>query len=134
MKKEMKLREFNASNTQVTRSGTPCMSVNYKTGVFSINQHATSLIGLKAGDQIQFLQDENEPENWYLEKVKSGGFEIRTNSNITPGLLFNNTAIGRKVIEGLGGGGVISIRLLVAGEPTIIEKRKLWGLIAVSKG
>jgi hypothetical protein len=105
MKKEIKLREFNASNTQVIRNGNPSMSINHKTGVFSINQQASSLIGLKAGDQIQFLQDENEPENWYMEKVKSEGFALRANSNITPGLLFNNTSIGRKVIDGLSGGG-----------------------------
>lgn len=121
----MKLREFNAENTRNTRSGSPAIGVNQKTGIFNCNKLAAEKLHLKNNDQVAFHQDEDAPENWYIEKVKTGGFVVRTKDEGP--ILFNNSALARQIGEALSISG--SYRMLVAGEPTKVEKRNLYGLL-----
>ncbi len=123
----MRLKEFNSENTMVARSGSPCIGVNQKTGVFNMNKLATELMGLKNGDGITIHQDEDQPENWYIEKAKTNGFITREKKDASGGLMFNNTTLARAIAEGGGCSG--SFRLLIAGQPTKHEKRVLWGLL-----
>jgi len=129
--KKMKLKEFNAENTTTTRGGgvkTPAIGINLKTGLFNINKTACELMEIKLSDSIVILQDEEEKENWYIEKVKAKGFQLKEKANVTSGLLFNNTTMARAIAESIKFTGV-SGKALVAGKPTIVDKRKLWGLI-----
>ncbi|MEJ7610646.1 MAG: hypothetical protein WKF88_05640 [Ferruginibacter sp.] len=127
----MKLREYNSENTVSIRGGgvkTPSLSINQKAGLFSLNKEACALIGLTNEDKVIILQDEEETENWYLEKVKGNGFILREKENVSSGLLFNNTALVRSIAASVNftdNGG----RMLIAGSPTDLGKRKLWGLL-----
>lgn len=129
----MKLREFNPENciSVSQRKGQASISIDTKVGCNRITKAACETLGLKAGDCIVFHQDETDTENWYLEKVKSGGFELRENDKITSGLLFNSVALARKIAESVDF-TERSGRILIAGQPTDFQKKKLFGLITSS--
>jgi len=106
----MKLREFNTENTVVSRNTTPSLHINTKTGLFTINKGASEILGLSDKDQVAFHQNEEVPDEWYIEKVKEKGFAIRDSEskNSSNSLLFNNTTLARKLFESVGyhaGGG-----------------------------
>jgi len=127
----MKLKEFNAENTKTSRGGgskTPSIGINLKTGLFSINKTACELMDIKADDQVIILQDEEDKANWYLEKVKTKGFQVRSKAEITTGALFNNTILARAIADSVEFKGK-SGKVIIAGKPTALDKRKLWGLI-----
>lgn len=127
----MKLKEFNTENTKARVDGLPSIGVNQTTGLFNINRFACEKIGLGNNDQVVFLQDEETPENWYLEKVKDKGFTCRIKENVTSGRLFNNVSIARQIGISVKIDG--SYRILIAGEPTKVGKRILHGLIVKTK-
>jgi hypothetical protein len=93
----MKLKTFNTENTYSQRESKPFILVSQKTGLFGFNKAVNQLLALKAGDQLQFHQDEENPDEWYLEKVKQGGFTLRDYKEKS--LLFNNTTLARKIFE-----------------------------------
>jgi hypothetical protein len=128
----MNLKEFNVATVKMERRGQPAIGINSKTGVFNFNGFAAKLIGLDAGDQVQFLQDESEPENWYVEKVKVSGFEVRFEPRWGNGVIFNSTNMARTLIKGMAGRINISARILIAAESTDTGKRTLWGLLLKS--
>lgn len=130
----MELLEFNAENcvTVQRRSSTPFVSINFKKGLLSINKAAAEKMDLNDGDQVKFHQDKKDPENWYIEKVKEGGFVLRKQSGESAkSLLFNNSTIADKIsgsvdfTESFG-------RVMLAGQPTKFEKRTLWGLLVIA--
>lgn len=131
----MKLKEFNAENLVVQRTTTPSIGINCKTGLFNFNKAAVEQMGLKSNDQIVVHQDEEDQSCWYLERLNSKdtrkGFTIREKSNVTAGLLFNNVALAKLISESVAFTGK-SGRLLVAGQPTEFNKKKLWGIITSS--
>lgn len=129
----MKLKEFNPENCIPEKSGkSPMISMSTKSGVFSFNRPACLLMGLKSGDHVVMHQDEETPENWYLEKVGKGkGWEIRGKADENSALLFNNAKLARE-IAGSVEFKKISGRMLVAGQPTKYEKRQLWGVLTVN--
>jgi hypothetical protein len=93
----MKLKTFNTENTYSKRESKPFILVSQKTGLFGFNKGVNQLLALKAGDQLQFHQDEENPDEWYLEKVKQGGFTLRDYKGGS--LLLNNTTLARKIFE-----------------------------------
>lgn len=128
----MKLKEFNAENTVAIRGGgavkVASLSLNQKTGLFTLNEQACAQIGLSDGDQVIIHQDEEDETNWYLEKVKEKGFFMRSKESAGKGLMFNNTAMVRAICSSVNftdNGG----RILIAGKVTELGKRKLWGLL-----
>lgn len=127
----MKLKEFNSENTINVRGGgrlIPAIGINLKVGLFNISKAACELIELKNNDQIVIHQDEEDKENWYIEKVKSKGFVVRNKEAVTAGVLFNNVTLARAIAESVDFKGK-SGKALIAGKPTILDKRKLWGII-----
>ena len=97
----MKLRTFNQTTVRKgTKIGKPFIHLNTKTGLIVINKTGQKIIGIQAGDQVQFHQDENEPQNWYIEKVGKDGFAIRQNLNSTS-VNFNSTALVRSIMNSL---------------------------------
>lgn len=130
----MKLKQFNPENCQSERikSSKPCIGITLKGGLFRINKGACELLELKEGDNVVFLQDEEDTECWYIEKVKKGqGFELRSKASVTPGLLFNNTKLVKEIFESLGINRKAA-KMLMAGKPTTVEKRKLYGLLSMA--
>ncbi|MVT11352.1 SH3 domain-containing protein [Chitinophaga tropicalis] len=126
----MKLKEFNVANTITRILTTPTLSINTKSGVFNFNQAAGELLNLKEGDSIQLLQDEENPDCWYVEKLTgkeaSKGFKLRYKST-KYGISFNNTTLARQLFDSL----CITAehaKAHIAKSATVLEKRELYGI------
>jgi hypothetical protein len=121
----MKLREYNAVNCSATMTLThlPVIGISLKGGLFRFKKEVCKLLGLSEGDRVTFHQDEETAE-WYIEKVKDKGFELKVNKAVCGGLIFNNTRIAKCIassIEYEGSGG----NLLVGSEPVKEGNHKL---------
>jgi len=127
----MNLKTFDAITTpNRAKSVSPKITINTKSGLLSINKGAVELLGLKEKDQVTFHQDEEEITDWYIEKVKSGGFPIRKNKNATS-LAFNNSYLAKKIFESVTCKEQ-SASVLLAGKPTKLGSRTLYGLLTNS--
>lgn len=129
----MKLKEFNAANIQSNKpaSTTPFIQVNTKTGLFNINRAACEVVGVKNNDQLQFLQDEENPEEWFVEKVKKDGFVIREKEAIGKGNLFNSTALARLIFKSVNC-EYYSGRILIGEQVKELKGRNVFRLVTSS--
>lgn len=122
----MKLKSYNTTNTS-GRTSKALISIS-KTGLFRFSKGAIDVLGIKAGDQVQFLQDEEDPENWYLEIVKKDGFPLRESYNADlSGLLTNASGVRHHLFNSvayLGAQGRVYI-----GEQIENQKRTFYALI-----
>lgn len=127
----MKLKEFNPENSVSVKGVilTPAVGINSRSGIFNFNKPACELIGVKNADRLLILQDEDDPENWYIEKAATG-FVLREKIKITKGLVFFNTSVAKKLQSSLGI-KKDGFRMLLSGQPTLVGKRKLFGLLSV---
>lgn len=129
----MKLKEFNpgiCKGVHEVNEFPATISMCTKRGIFIISRAAGALIGLADKDQVVILQDEDNPEDWYLEVVSDKGFVVRcckTWSNYK----FNSTIISRKISESVGFKGRTG-KMLIAGIPTRVDGRTLWGILTIS--
>lgn len=72
------------------------------TGVISINAAAVTLIDLQIGDQVKLLQSKGRPKEWYLAKVKEGGFRLRkVYTKASKGLMLNNAFTVKAIMRAL---------------------------------
>lgn len=87
----MKLIKFDATNSKTHKSGEAIIRFNMAGGI-SLTKTATEELGLKAGQKVSVVQDEEKPEDWYLVINDEDGFELRENTTGT-GVAFNNAYI-----------------------------------------
>lgn len=122
----MKLKTFNSENTQSARENRPLLSIYVKSGVFTFNTSAAELIGFKDQSEIMLHQDEDEDDCWYVEVVKTNGFKIRcAGNNAKKQFHFNSTALAKALTND----GDLNGKFIVAGQPTKIESKKMFGLL-----
>lgn len=126
----MKLKTFDIESVPVVRSYTPAIHINTKTGLFTFNKSACTLLGLVENDHVIFHQDEDDSD-WYIEKVKENGFLLRSKKDESNGLVFNNAALSRMLFESVECSNV-SGRILIAGQHTKVGKQILYGLLTAS--
>lgn len=129
----MKLKEYNPENSKpvaIPRAHPATLRIDTKTGRFIFNKTASELIGLKDKYQVVIYQDEQEPEDWYIEVVKGGGF-VLSGRERQGECVFNNTVIARKIAESVGY-TARNGRMLIAGKPTKIGDRLLWGILTIN--
>lgn len=125
----MKLKEFDRQNSALKRQPAPAfIGISAKRGIFSINKKAVNMLGIIAGDRLSLQQDQEDPENWYIEIGKKTGFILRANGGLDSVLVFTSIAIARQIFSSVGFNGSYG-RVLLAGQPTLIGKRTLHGLI-----
>lgn len=120
----MKLKTFNTTNAQRYTRTEPFVSF-MKTGLILISKPAAQLLGVEAGDQIQFLQDTDNPKDWYIEKVKEDGFTLRRNA--AGGLITNSLPIKKIMFESVGYDGEQG--KVTIGEEVQMGKRILHTLV-----
>lgn len=125
----MDLIEFNAENTTSKSVGTPSVHVSIKNGTVSFGRYAMEFLKLKPKSQIKLFHEKKDTENWYLEIVEEKGFMLRQESKSHYNIRFGNKALTDKIGEVFN--VKKSIRFLIAGKPTFIGKRNLWGLIKI---
>lgn len=131
----MKLKTFNPLTTPVARgqhTKAPSIHVNIKTGLFTLNKTAAELIGVIDGNMVQIHQNEDDPQEWFIEKVKKDGFIVRANSKegIVFSYLFNNATIARMIFQAMKTDKT-SGRVIV-GEEVKVDGHKLFTLVTAS--
>ncbi len=123
----MKLKRFNAETCPqlVGAKGKRSLSINHK-GHVLINGLAVTTMGLKPGDKISIVQDQDHPEDWYITKDPNG-FELRHKSGNT--LMTQSTAMCIQVLNCMEFTGKHNYHFPIAGTATIFEKHKYWGIL-----
>lgn len=100
----MELKVFDASLARKQKAGSPSLHINFKVGIFTFGQAAMRMIDMKAGDQVKIGFDE-KTKDWYVWKVQSGGFKLRTKKSERSGsyaILFNNAATSEAIAAETG--------------------------------
>lgn len=113
------------------KSRTPQISIG-KTGVFQISCEAAKRIGLLDGEEVIISADKKEPDNWYIGKAKKGkGWTVRPVKTNKLALQFNSSALSKKMREALGVKEIVSIKFILAGQPTLHKESGVtfYGLI-----
>lgn len=96
----MKLKIYTTDTMpSVRNSGTPRLSINSKSGVFSLSKTLAEQLCLEQGSKVAMLEDE-ETGDWYIRKAKDdeNGFEIRKTENT---ICFNNSTLARTILTSI---------------------------------
>ena len=124
----MKLTVFSAETLPVYTGGhrSTIAKISFsKSGLIALNKKAVELMDLNAGQNISLAQDDDA--QWYVYKDKSG-FPLRLHpKNGT--LMFNHIGLKNMFCESLGVDPKIANKFLVAGQPTVFDKVKYWGIL-----
>lgn len=131
----MKLTTFNPETTPNVRMAAqnPFVSINIKTGVFSLNNAACELLKVQHGDNVVMHQDEEETLDWYFEKVKSNGYQLRGKNGTVSPLCFNNTGLSKLLLDCVEmPEDATSIKFPIAKEATEFEGNQLFGILLTS--
>ena len=97
-----------------------------RNGVSSISTGAMKLMNLKESDMVQVHQSDEDPTEWYIEKVSKDGFPLRHNHNKTC-LMFNCSLLVKSVFDSVGFEGR-STRFYI-GESIEFGKQTLYTII-----
>ena len=130
----MNLKKYNSETMplsmggNISRSKMPAVSLT-KAGIIFFNKGACDLLKLKAGDGISFQCDEDNPGNWYVEKSNEG-FTIRANRASTA--CFNHKQLILEIIAACDLDPGLTYRFPIAGIPTKVGKRTLYGLLTIA--
>lgn len=123
----MKLKEYTTTGLKALK-GMVTVSFNNHGGIF-FNGQAKTALGLKPGDKIVFLQDEENPSDWYLKVDDEKGAELRENTT-GHGLACNFVVVAHEIITSTGNTGGAKFQLSTDKENdmhAIITRRNLRG-------
>ena len=126
--KPKKLKRFNYLNSSKIKIGKATIRF-YEQGQISLSMSAVKMMNLKNGDRIEILQDQNEPNDWYITKSKDG-FQLRKQSG-TKGYVFNNKYTSRIFIKSFGKDRK-SLGCMIGTEPEEYKGEILWSIITSS--
>ncbi|OSZ79302.1 hypothetical protein CAP35_13900 [Chitinophagaceae bacterium IBVUCB1] len=93
----MKLNKFSAANMSHIRQKASTIRLQRK-GANIISDLAVESIGLKAGDKVSLVQDEDNPSDWYLMIDEQEGFTLRADKD-SKHLSFNCAALSNTVLD-----------------------------------
>ncbi len=125
----MKLKQFNKANSSQMRIGEPTVRVSGKAGLINFSSTFCREAKLQAGVRVQFHQDEEKPQNWYVEIVTDeDGFILREDKDAKQCSL-NSTGVAHAILKSLGQSTEASIACRMAIEPSVIEGFSLYPII-----
>ena len=74
----MKFKIYNSENSKSATAGNSTIRIQRKSGLISFSKKASENIGITKDDRIIIVQDEENPENFYIHKTADPkGFLIR---------------------------------------------------------
>jgi hypothetical protein len=124
----MKLTVFSSEtlpkNSGGNRSTGPKLSM-LKSGLITLNYALQDLMGIKEGDKISLAQDDDA--QWFIYKDKEG-FDLRWHTD-KKSMCFNHNNLKHLFYESIGRDQTVSSRFLIAGQPTVFDKVKYWGIL-----
>ena len=124
----MKLKEFNASNSQSIRSGLSQGMFFGKTGLIGLNKALCAQLGVKAMDTVTLYQDEDNPDEWYIARTE-GGFSLHAPKK-DGACSFGSSETCREFCKATGLSGTVSLR--VATQPVDDEHPGLYAILTGS--
>jgi hypothetical protein len=79
----MNLKTYNTETlpARTAQPGVPSIGLYSRNGIFVFNDVARQHLDLRPGEQVQLLQDEDDPENWYLQATELCGCSITGKAN-----------------------------------------------------
>lgn len=126
----MKLKQFNRQTVvKGCKDKKPFLSMQTRNGVVSMSKGAATLLGVGRDDMVQIIQDEDNPTEFYIEKVDSDGFLLRSYDN-HQALCFNCAEVVRAIIRSRNGSD--GYQRLPIGESVELEGRTLWTIITAA--
>ena len=97
---KMGLKRFNTETTKGMGTGQPLVSIARNAGLISIFGATAEALGLKPGDKVSIVQDQDNPKDWYIDTKDEAGFKLR-GSDKGKGLSFNNSVICNRLLDSL---------------------------------
>lgn len=128
----MKLKTFNIANSKGHNDTTPRLSMN-NSGLISFNGALAEKMKLRKGLKILFHQDEDRPQDWFIELTdlkNTEAFELRTVKN-SQCLGLQSAFLVKEVRRSLEDTGKGSMRFLI-GEEQNEKGLFLWPIITKS--
>jgi len=123
----MKLKTYNSASFS-GRRGVVKLSLG-KSGLISISLSAASMIGVKSGDRVELVQDEDAPRDWYIKSGHSEhGYLLRGYKNGT--LCFGSKPLAQTIADSLG--RELSLSIPVATEKQKIDGQEYYALITAA--
>lgn len=129
----MKLKSYNMTNAaSIGRVGKSSVRVNTQSGAISFSKLSIESIGLVDSLEIEFLQDEDKPQDWYVKKSSNGnGFPIRIKSGQRSISIVQSTHIAREIFKSLKLEQT-SAMFYMSQTPIELEGSKLYAIITRS--
>lgn len=120
----MKLKKFRC---EILRGQDLFVTIN-KNHQFHFSQYAAEVLELKQHNLVDFLQDEDQPSDWYMYVNNDGQFRLRKDKER---LSFQNTLLSQKIKKSLGVETHKSVSIRI-GKPFEHEGMKLIALLTSS--
>lgn len=128
----MNLNQLNRETVKSIRRGKSSLIIS-KAGSFTFSKNAVKNLLLQDGDYIEFIQDVDNPKDFYITKSnKKNGYKLRRHSSLMSAISFNSVAIASLIFKSLHISGKKSISCLVSPEPIIENGNKIWAIITSS--
>jgi len=94
----MKFKVYNQTNSKNFIVGKPTLSVSERAGVFQFSKAASALIGLSEDQGIQFLQNEESKEDFYvIKETSSDAFKLRGKAGSS--YCFNSVSLATLLLD-----------------------------------
>lgn len=125
----MKLKSYNQKNASKLRVGR--LSVRFtKKGAILFSAKATKLICIDKDSYIEFLQDEDSPQDWYIKKSNEEiGLRCRHAANSS--IMVNSAIVSNKILESINNINE-SVGFLISKKPIKVDDEELWLIITSS--
>lgn len=123
----MKLKSFNAENAASSKyNRLPSVNVGYKSGVLYFNIAAKEAAKLQPGDKIEFLQDEENPKDWYFSKSDNG---LLVRAKNAKGAEIQSSKLAKEILHSIDVYKPATMRI---GEPLMLDGKLLFPIITKS--
>lgn len=119
----MKLKVHTPADHIAVSPKLPVISINPANGSISFSTSALAGIGLKKGDKIILIQDEDQPKDWFLSKDPDG-FTLMKNGGT---LAIMNKSLAKAVTDSIQVETTVKIPIAIQHQD--IEGRRLFALL-----
>ena len=125
----MKLKSYNQKNASRLRVGRLQVRFTRK-GAILFSGKAREFIGLNKDSYVEFLQDEDSLQDWYIKKSNEEiGLRCRHAAN--SGIMVNSAIVSNKILESINNINE-SVGFLISKKPIKVDDEELWLIITSS--
>ena len=126
----MKFKRYNETTfPKGVNSGTPSISFS-KAGTITLNSVAVKALQINDKTRIEFIQDEDRPEDWYILKSSDGGYTLRQQTEKSTAVMIQNKGLITHIAHELQRSA--PFRCLVSVQCVHIDDMELWPIITKS--